>query len=91
MDAIERTWTLQGALFKGDLGDRVTKRAQSKAHLGGKERADDALDALAEQHEKRAPKTEQVVRRTSRRMALLTMRGWRAEPWATTRLNWFPS
>ena len=48
-----------------DLGDRATKRARSKAHLGGKERADDAREARAEQHKKRATKTEQVVRRTS--------------------------
>ena len=57
-----------------DLGDRATKRARSKAHLGGKERADDAPEARAEQHEKRATKTEQVVRRTSRPEAPLTMR-----------------
>ena len=62
-------WIVLDMRCARDLGDGVTKRARSKAHLGGKERADDAREARAEQHEKRATKTEQVVRRTSPRAA----------------------
>ena len=65
---------MRSALRKRDLGDGATTRARSKAHLGGKERADDAREARAEQHEKRATRTEQVVRRTSPREAPVTMR-----------------
>ena len=62
-------WIVLDMRCARDLGDGATKRARSKAHLGGKERADDAREARAEQHEKRATKTEQVVRRTSPREA----------------------
>ena len=65
--ALERARRLRGALHKGDLGAGATKRARSKAHLGGKKRADGAPEARAEQHEKRATKTEQLVRRTTMR------------------------
>ena len=85
-------WIVLDMRCARDLGDGVTKRARSKAHLGGKERADDAREARAEQHEKRATKTEQVVRRTSPREARLTMRrGPRAAIVSLLPLNSFPS
>ena len=58
-------WIVLDMRCARDLGDDATKRVRSKAHLGGKERADDASEARAEQHEKRATKMEVVVRRTS--------------------------
>ena len=67
-------WIILDMRCARDLGDGATERARSKAHLRGKERADDARKARAEQHEKRATKTEQVVRRTSPREAPITMR-----------------
>ena len=51
-------------LRKRDLHNRATKRVHSNAHLDGNERAE-AVGTRAEQHEKTAPKTELMVRRTS--------------------------
>ena len=46
---------------------RPNELVQKLTLVGGKERADAAPEARAEQHEKRATKTEQLVRRTTMR------------------------
>ena len=74
---------------------RPNELVQKLTLVAHKERADDAPEAPAEQHEERATKTEQVVRRTSRPGARATMR--RCDPsvptgnLATLQIHSFPS
>ena len=45
-------WIVLDMRCARDLGDGATKRARSKAHLGGKERADDAREAAQKESDK---------------------------------------